>query len=221
MTSTSENTADTRESMRVEHGAKRIRVYLGGELVADTRRPLLVWEHPRYPTYYFPAEDVRLGLLQPQHSQRPSIESLRDTVRLEWDAMDAWFEEDEEVFVHARDPYTRVDILAGSRHVRVEVDGTTLAESVKPTLLFETGHPVRYYLPKTDVRMDMLTPSDRTTRCPYKGQARYWSLRSADRRPDVAWSYPTPLPESQKIAGLICFYPDKVDLHVDGTVVDR
>jgi uncharacterized protein (DUF427 family) len=132
--------------------------------------------------------------------------------------MDAWFEEDEEVFVHARDPYTRVDILASSRHIRVEVDGTTLAETVKPTLLFETGHPVRYYLPKTDVRMDLLTPSDRVTRCPYKGQAEYWSLRDADR-PDVAWSYRMPLPESQKIAGLICFYPDKVDIYVDGALV--
>src|SRR5581483_8371281 len=86
------------------------------------------------------------------------IPQLRDLVRLEWDAMDAWFEEDEEVFTHPRDPYTRVDILASSRHVRVEVDGVTVAESASPRLLFETGLPVRYYLPKTHVRMDLLTP---------------------------------------------------------------
>jgi uncharacterized protein (DUF427 family) len=221
MTAISRDNVETREGVRVEHGAKRIRAYLGGELVADTRRPLLVWEHARYPTYYFPAEDVQLELLQPHHYVRPSIEALSETVRLDWDAMDAWFEEDEEVFVHARSPYTRVDILASSRHVRIEVDGVTLAETVKPTLLFETGLPVRYYLPKTDVRMDLLTPSDRTSRCPYKGQAEYWSLRDGDRRSDIAWSYRTPLPESQKVAGLICFYPEKVELYVDGAVVER
>ena len=212
-------TSKTVGAVRVEHGAKRIRAYLGGELVADTTRPFLVWEHARYPVYYFPAADVRLELLQPGQFERSSIESIPEAVKIDWDAMDAWFEEDEEVFVHARNPYTRVDILASSRRIRVEVDGVTLAESVKPTLLFETGLPVRYYLPKTDVRMDLLTPSDRTSGCPYKGQARYWSLRSGDRRPDVAWSYPTPLPESQRIAGLICFYPDKVDLYVDGAVI--
>jgi uncharacterized protein (DUF427 family) len=216
MTVTNQNAVETGKSVRVEHGAKRIRAYLGGELVADTTHPLLVWEHPRYPAYYFAAADVQLELLQPQHYERSSIEGIPEAVKLDWDAMDAWFEEDEQVFVHARNPYTRVDILASSRHVRVEVEGATLAESVKPTLLFETGLPVRYYLPKTDVRMDLLTPGDRTSRCPYKGEAEYWSLRHGDRRPDIAWSYRTPLPESQKIAGLICFYPDKVDLYVDG-----
>jgi uncharacterized protein (DUF427 family) len=131
--------------------------------------------------------------------------------------MDAWFEEDEEVFTHPRDPYTRVDILPSSRHVRIEVDGVTVAESTKPTLLFETGLPVRYYLPKTDVRMDLLAPTETSSHCPYKGQADYWSLLLGETTvQDVAWSYRTPLPESQKIAGLVCFYPEKVDLYVDG-----
>ena len=94
--------------------------------------------------------------------------------------MDAWFEEDEEVFTHARDPYTRVDILPSSRHVRIEVDGVTIAESMKPRLLFETGLPVRYYLPKTDVRMDLLAPTETASHCPYKGEAEYWS--AAHRR---------------------------------------
>jgi uncharacterized protein (DUF427 family) len=250
VTTTSDRSVEARGRVRVEHGARRIRAYLGGELVADTTRPLLVWEHPRYPTYYFPAADVRFALLRPdaetshspsrgdaavftveaggstragaaQHYEESPFETLRDTVRIEWDAMDAWFEEDEEVFVHARSPYTRVDILAGSRHVRVEVEGRPLAESVKPTLLFETGLPVRYYLPKTDVRMDLLTPSPSTSRCPYKGEAEYWSLAHDDSRVDVAWSYRTPLPESQKIAGLICFYPEKVELYVDGAPIER
>jgi len=236
----------TRGRVRVEQGAKRIRAYLGGELVADTTRPLLVWEKPYYPTYYFPGTDVRTDLLaadgEVSHSpsrgdghaytvraggkaaraaalryEQSPFEELRDTIRLDWQAMDAWFEEDEEVFTHARDPYTRVDILPSSRHVRVEVDGMTIAETTKPTLLFETGLPTRYYLPKTHVRMDLLTPTQTATHCPYKGQAAYWSLRIGDDLvPDLAWSYPTPLPESQKIAGLICFYPDKLDLYVDG-----
>jgi uncharacterized protein (DUF427 family) len=232
--------------VRVEHGAKRIRAYLGGVLVAETTRPLLVWEKPYYPTYYFPSVDVRMGLLAEEggiaHSpsrgdakvctiragaqeragaalwyEESPFEELRNTVRLDWAAMDAWFEEDEEVFTHPRDPYTRVDILPSSRRVRVEVDGVTIAESARPTLLFETGLPVRVYLPKTDVRMDLLVPSDTASHCPYKGQASYWSLTLGEETlRDVAWSYRAPLPESQKIAGLLCFYPDRVDVYVDG-----
>src|SRR5919106_279239 len=150
------------------------------------------------------------------------IEELRDAIRLEWDAMDAWFEEDEEVFTHPRDPYTRVDILPSSRHVRVEVDGATIAESAKPTLLFETGLPERYYLPKPHVRLDLLTATDTVSHCPYKGQAEYWSVPVDDTvHADLAWSYRTPLPESQKIAGLISFYNERVDLYVDGERQDR
>src|SRR5207253_4335242 len=110
-----------------------------------------------------------------RYSESP-IAELRDTIRLDWNGMDAWFEEDEEVFTHPRDPYTRVDILPSSRHVRVEVDGVTVAESTKPTLLFETGLATRYYLPKTDVRMDLLTSTATSSHCPYKGDANYWSL---------------------------------------------
>jgi uncharacterized protein (DUF427 family) len=246
MSGTETTTASTRGRVRVERGAKRIRAYLGGELVADTTHPLLVWEKPQYPTYYFPAADVRTDLLsddgEVSHSpsrgdgrahtvsaggkeargaalryEQSPFEELHGTIRLDWHAMDAWFEEDEQVFTHARDPYTRIDIVQSSRHVRVEVDGVTLAETTKPTLLFETGLPTRYYLPKTHVRMDLLTPTETATHCPYKGQAEYWSLSVGDDLvPDAAWSYPAPLPESQKIAGLICFYPDKVDLYVDG-----
>ena len=241
-------TTQARGRVRVEHGAKRIRAYLGGELVADTTEPLLVWEKPSYPAYYFPAVDVRTELLSPDdgiaHSpsrgdghlftvraggkeaagaalryEQSPFEELRDAIRLDWHAMDAWFEEDEEVFTHPRDPYTRVDIVPSSRHVRIEVDGVTIAETEKPTLLFETGLRTRIYVPKTHVRMDLLTPTESISYCPYKGEAEYWSLRVGDEvRPDVAWSYRTPLPESQKIAGLISFYPEKVDLYVDGVL---
>jgi uncharacterized protein (DUF427 family) len=242
-------TTQTRGRVRVEQGAKRIRAYLGGELVADTTRPLLVWEKPYYPTYYFPADDVRTDLLTPDggvahspsrghakiysvqaagqqrtgaalHYEQSPFDQLRDTIRLDWNAIGAWFEEDEEVFTHARDPYTRVDILPSSRHLRIEVDGVTVAESTKPSFLFETGLSVRYYLPKTDVRMDLLAPTETTSHCPYKGQAEYWSATIGESvHPDVAWSYRTPLPESQKIAGLVCFYPERVDIYVDGQLV--
>ena len=246
---TSTKTTSARGRVRVERGAKRIRAYLGGILVADTTQPLLVWEKPQYPTYYFPAADVRTDVLTPDggvahspsrgdahvhsvraggrrrpgaalHYQQSPFDELRDTIRLDWGAIDAWFEEDEEVFTHPRDPYTRVDILPSSRHVRVEVDGVTVAESTKPRLLFETGLPVRYYLPKTDVRMHLLTPTETTSHCPYKGQAEYWSVTIGDNvHPDVAWSYRTPLPESQKIAGLVCFYTERVDIYVDGRLL--
>jgi uncharacterized protein (DUF427 family) len=229
-----------------------VRAYLGAEVVVDTIRPVLVWEKPYYPAYYFPLDDVRTELLEadgedPLHSpsrgdartftvraggkeapraalryEDSPIEGLRDLIRLESDAMDAWFEEDEEVFTHPRDPYTRVDILASSRHVRVEVDDVTIAESVKPTLLFETGLPARYYLPKTHVRMDLLTPTDSVSHCPYKGQAEWWSVRTRDAvHEDLVWSYRTPLPESQKIAGLVAFYNEKVDIYVDGVRQER
>jgi uncharacterized protein (DUF427 family) len=136
--------------------------------------------------------------------------------------MEAWFEEDEQVFTHPRSPYTRVDILDSSRHVQVEVAGVTVADSTRPRVLFETGLPPRFYLPKLDLRLDLLEPSDKVTHCPYKGQARYWSVRAgAAVHPDLAWSYPTPLPESQRIAGLVTFYDEKVDVFLDGVRQDR
>jgi uncharacterized protein (DUF427 family) len=218
--------AATRGRVRIERGQKRIRAYLGGEVVADTTRPMLVWEVPHYPTYYFPAEDVRAELLTAPGAavrfEDSPTEELRDLVRLDLAAMDAWFEEDEQAFGHPRDPYTRIDILASSRHVRVEVDGVTIAESTSPRILFETGLPARYYLPKTHVRLDLLTHTDKATYCPYKGQAEYWSVRAGDKvHEDFVWSYPTPLPESERIAGLMAFYNEKVDLYVDGVRHER
>jgi uncharacterized protein (DUF427 family) len=219
--------------------------------VADSTRARLVWESPNYPTYYFPITDVRADLLDAEDSvaHSPSrgdgqlyaitaggkrvpgaalrypdspIDELRDLVRLEWSAMDAWFEEDEEVFTHPRSPYTRVDILPSSRHVRIEIDGVTVAESSSAKLLFETGLPVRYYLPKPHLRLDLLEHTDTSTHCPYKGEAEYWSVRAGDSvHPDIVWSYPTPLPESERVAGLVAFYDEKVDVYVDGVLQDR
>ncbi len=232
-------------AIRLERSFKRVRTYLGGELVADTVSPYLVWENPYYPTYYVPVSDVRADLVPIGASRETPgfgtgtlydvvvptakapgaacryltspLESLRDLVRLRWAAMDEWFEEDEPVYVHPRDPYTRIDVLCSSRHVVVELDGVRLAESHQPRILFETGLPPRYYLPRTDIRMDLLKPSETITRCPYKGTATYWNVVIGDTvHEDLVWSYRTPLAESQKVAGLACFYDDRVDLWVDG-----
>lgn len=232
---------------RVETSPKRVRVMLGGEFVADSRRSLLVWEKPYYPTYYFPEEDVRMDRLYPAaeirrtpglgeatvynvkggaveaaaagaytHPDSP-VARVRGHYAFRWGAMDHWFEEDQEVFVHARDPYKRIDILPGSRHVRIEVDGVTLADSRRPTLLFETSLPVRYYLPKTEVRLDLLVASDKLSECPYKGTAEYWSFMSGQStHPDIAWSYPFPTSESLGVAGLVSFYDERVDVFLDG-----
>ncbi len=217
---------------RVERGLKRVRAYLAVDLVADTPAPLLVWENPGYPAYYIPAQDIRASLVpagrsdsHPRmgeaellHVKTPTataelaarrypgspVPALRQAIRLDWAAMTEWLEEDEPVYVHPRDPYKRVDILASSRLVRVEVDGVTVAESGQPRILFETGLVPRYYLPLTDLRADLLRRSDRST-----------------QHRDIAWMYRTPLPESQKIAGLACFYNERVDLYLDGVPQPR
>jgi uncharacterized protein (DUF427 family) len=148
---------------------------------------------------------------------------LRGLVAFDWNALDAWYEEGEQVFVHARDPYKRVDVLTSSRQVRVEVEGITLAETTRPVLLFETGLPVRYYLPRLDVRMDLLEESDHRTECPYKGVAEdYWTVRLKESRlENVAWCYRAPTSECTPIAGRVAFYNEKVDLIVDGERLTR
>ena len=244
-------TTETRGLVRIEPAAKRVRAVLEGMAVFDTKRPTLVWEGPHFPVYYVPAEDVAADVLVPSdHMERsPSrgearfwsvrvgdrlaenaarqypdsrFEALRDLIRFEWGAMDAWFEEDEEVFTHARDPHHRVDILRSSRHVEVILNGVTVADSQSPTLLFETGLPTRYYLPLTDVRTELLRSSRSSTSCPYKGTASYWSLDvHGERFEDVVWTYPSPLPESIRITGLACFYDERVDIRVDGVLQER
>lgn len=132
-----------------------------------------------------------------------------------WAAMDQWFDEDEEVFGHLRDPYHRVDVRRSSRQVRVlGSDGKPIAETDRPLVLSETGLPNRYYFPLDDVRMDLLFRSATTAICPYKGTAEYWSM---DGTADVAWSYPNPLEDAVKIAGRICFAHDTLTIEVDGT----
>jgi uncharacterized protein (DUF427 family) len=145
-----------------------------------------------------------------------SARFLRGFYAFEWDRMDAWYEEDEQVFVHARDPYHRVDVRNSSRHVRVLIDGELVAETRRPRLVFETGLPTRYYIPREDVRVDQLEHSDRHTGCPYKGTASYCSVRTSRRLVrDVVWYYPEPLAEAVQIRNLLAFYNERVVLEVD------
>lgn len=147
---------------------------------------------------------------------------ISDLIALDWNKMDYWFEEDEEVFVHPRDPYHRIDVVESSRHVEVSVNGVKVADSHRPRLLFETGLPTRYYLPKDDVRLDLLERTDTHTSCPYKGTADYWSVRTENGLvEDIVWGYDTPIPETPKIAGLVCFYNEKVDMVIDGVPQER
>ena len=231
------------DQLRIEPNPKWIRGMAAGQVVADSRGVLNVWEHEYFPAWYFPIGDVaavleatgetfgsdlrgagtRFNLIVDgltvsdaawQHLDSP-VEELRDKVRIEWNALDTWFEEDVEVFVHPRSPNVRVDALASSRRIQVSLNGTELADSSRATVLYETGLPPRYYLPKSDVRMDLLTPTDTETACPYKGWASYWSVKAGGtEHPDLAWGYRTPLPESGAVAGLVCFYNEKVDIEV-------
>jgi uncharacterized protein (DUF427 family) len=243
-------TARLKDGVHIEFSPRRVRAYFDNQLIADSQMVLLVFETKRPPVYWFPTSDVRMDLLalkeQPLAASgtirwrsnamgktvdnlawsyaKPTgdLAPLEDHIAFYWNAIDAWYEEDEEVFVHPRDPYTRVDTVHSSRHVRVVVDGKTVAETNRPVLLFETGLPTRYYIPKLDVRMDLLEVTDTVTHCPYKGDAAYWNLRLGDTTyKDFVWSYPRPIPEIPKIENLLCFYNEKVDLYVDGELQER
>jgi uncharacterized protein (DUF427 family) len=149
---------------------------------------------------------------------RPSDPALSGYVILDFAGFDAWYEEDERNVGHPRDPFHRIDIVHSSRHVRVELDGQALAESTEPYLLFEPPLPVRYYLPREDVRTDLLRPSETTSFCAYKGQASYWSLENAD---DVAWTYSQPHREAAEVSGRLAFFNERVDVVVDGKPLER
>jgi uncharacterized protein (DUF427 family) len=236
----------------VEPTERWVRVRFGGQVIADSRRALLLIQYGPggFPTYYFPQADVQMAALEPapadpkapdreyyrvrvgdQVAERgawivrdpaPEFAALQGYISFDWGAMDGWYEEEEEIFVHARDPHKRVDVVASSRQVRVVIAGETVAETQRPRLLFETGLPTRYYIPQADVRMDLLAPTHLTTRCPYKGEATYWTARIGDEvARNVVWSYADPIPECPKIKGLLCFFNERVDLYVDGELQER
>jgi uncharacterized protein (DUF427 family) len=155
-------------------------------------------------------------------SPLPDGPDIKDYMAFYWNLMDAWYEEDDEVFVHPRDPYHRVDVLHSSRQVRVVMAGETVAETRRPRLLFETGLPTRYYIPKQDVHMELLESTEKTTACPYKGKATYWTVRVGNTvAKDIAWSYPFPIPECAKIENLIAFFNERTDIYVDGELIPK
>ena len=151
----------------------------------------------------------------------PADPDLAGYVVLDFAAFEAWYEEDELNVAHPRDPFHRIDVLPSSRQVRVELDGHVLAQSSRPTLLFETMLPTRYYLPPGDVRAE-LTPSGTRTYCAYKGQASYWSAAAGDRVvPDIAWTYQQPRHDAARAGGLIAFFNERLDVIVDGEPLER
>jgi uncharacterized protein (DUF427 family) len=238
------------ERGRIEPAPRRVRGYFDNTLVFDTTRARYVWEVPYYPQYYIPLSDVRTEhLLDEDHPQRLQLGPSRlhsltthrrtgraaariyDTdgggpvagyVRFEWDTFD-WFEEDEQIIGHPRNPYVRVDALRSHRHVRVEIDGVVLAETRGPVLLFETGLPTRYYFDPTDVSFEHLEPSSTRSICPYKGiTSRYWSARLGDTvQSDIAWTYDYPMCQGAPISGLIAFYNELLDIFLDGGKLPR
>lgn len=148
----------------------------------------------------------------------PQAPPLSGYLAFQWDAVDEWWEEAERIGVHPRDPYHRCDAVRSDRHVVVRVGGEVVADSTRPTLLFETGLPPRFYLPDDDVRMDALQRSDFQTSCPYKGTtSRYYTAEAGgERLENVAWAYDDVHAEVRGIEGLVAFYNEKVELEVDG-----
>jgi uncharacterized protein (DUF427 family) len=231
--------------LRYEKSGRWVRVKFGGEIIADSTEPMLVWYKGGLPAYYFQPEAIAQEVLSASSSAADDGLTYWDVTRngvlaeaaawsfgtesplagyttFKWRAMEAWYEEGEEIFAHPRDPYHRVDVVASSRHVRVVVDGTTVAETSRPHLLFETTLPTRYYLPAEDVNMALLTPTSAHTLCPYKGQASYWSVKlNGQTHCNLVWGYPDPIPECPKIKGLLCFFNEKVDIYVDGKLQPR
>jgi uncharacterized protein (DUF427 family) len=239
------------EANHIEPSPRRIRGFLGGEKVFDTTAALYVWETSHYPQYYVPVSDVREELLvadgatqatgrgsaeilslrvgaatRPgavRHYRESPLPQLAGTMRFQWDALDAWLEEDEQVYGHPRSPYVRVDALRSTRHLRIELGGALLAESRCPVLLFETGVMTRYYVDRSDVRFEHLRRTDTVTECPYKGvSGDYWSADvGIETHEDIAWSYRFPTRQVLPIAGLVAFYNERVDIELDGVRLER
>jgi uncharacterized protein (DUF427 family) len=238
------------ERGRIEPAPRRVRGYVDDNILVDTTNALYVWEVPYYPQYYIPVSDVRMECLQDEdHPQKLQLGPSRlhaltaagrtqksaarvydsdgggpvaGHVRFEWNALD-WFEEDEPIIGHPRNPYVRVDALRSHRHVKVELGGVLLADTQSPVLLFETGLPTRYYIDRTDVAFEHLVTSSTQSVCPYKGiTSGYWSVRAGGTvRADLAWTYEYPFYQVAPIAGLIAFYNEKLDIYVDGVELSR
>jgi uncharacterized protein (DUF427 family) len=193
----------------VEPFRRRVRATRDGDTVVDSEAVLLVHRQGQPPTYAIPEPDVR-GV-----PGRP-LPDAPGYVSVDWDAVDAWFEEDEEVHGHPRNPYHRVDSLRASRRLRVVASGLTLVDTTETLVVYETSLDPRLYVHPSHVRMDVLERSITTTYCPYKGTASYWTARIGDEvLDDIAWSYEDPLPESTPLGGFLSFDDSRVTLQHD------
>jgi uncharacterized protein (DUF427 family) len=168
------------------------------------------------------ALDVHVGQdVLPAAAFRPDDPDLAGYVSLDFSAF-TWLEEDEQAVGHPHDPFKRIDTLASSRHVVVSLDGTVLADTTRAVALLETHLPTRWYIPRDDVRMELLEPSSHRTTCAYKGLASYYSVVGAgETGSDIAWTYPEPLNDAERVRGLVCFFSERTDLSVDQLPLDR
>ena len=226
---------------------RRIRAFLGGELVLDSRRAMLLHESNLMVVLYVPREDVVATLTPTEATSHcpfkgdasywsveaggrtaesavwaypeplPAASWLEGYVAFYWDRMDAWFDEDEETRGHPRDPYTRIDLRRSSRHVQVRVRGEVVAESRRPLVLSEGPLPNRFYVPREDVPAGLLEVSPTHTYCPYKGEASYLHLAGVR---DGAWCYPRPEPEVARLLDHLAFHGDGIEVVVDGEQVE-
>jgi len=224
---------------------RRMRVRFGGTWIADSEDVVLLHEPGRYPVAYFPLGAISDDVLEPsehttrhrdlgvtswytvragqqsaqraawQHTELPGYAGdLKGRVAFAWRAMDAFYEEDEQIIGHAADAYHRIDIRQTSRHLVVCHDGQVIAGSRRPLALYESGFAPRWYVPRADVDASALTPAKGQTFCPYKGLCSYYDIADARK---AAWSYEDAWPEVRRIAGLVSFEPDKIEVHLDGT----
>jgi uncharacterized protein (DUF427 family) len=196
----------------IELHPRRVRAMKEGAVVVDSDRVRLVYRTGSLPVFAFPAEDVSVP-----SEPEPAVDGY---VTVPWDAVDRWLEEEDEIVVHPRDPYHRIDVCNSARHVRIRVNDVLVAETTSSRILFETALPPRYYIVREDVRLDLLEGLELTTGCAYKGFARYFSAAGADA---VAWCYPEPRRDGELVQNRICFFQERpeVALEIDGVAQSR
>jgi uncharacterized protein (DUF427 family) len=192
----------------VEPWPRRVRAFVGERAIVDSERTVLVHESGRLARYAFPREDVLLDA-----ETEPEVEGY---VQVPWSSADRWLEEEQEIVVHPRDPFHRIEVLPSTRHVVVRAAGEIVAESLRPRILFETSLPPRYYFPLDDVRTDLLEPAALRTGCAYKGYASYWDVAtSTESVPAAAWTYREPLREAEQVRDLVCFFQERPEIAVE------
>lgn len=192
-----------------------IRAFSGGDLVVDSRNVQMLYEQHRLPAWCFPKEDVRLDLLK-DCAWEYQEGLAKGLVGIRWNAVDRWLEEEEEVIVHPRDPYHRLELRDTSRHVEVALDGERLAASSAPLVLFETALPARWYFAADEVIAELIPNRNVRSGCAYKGWASYFDVRVAGRvEAALAWQYTRPLKGMERIRRRVCFFNERVELTVD------